>query len=184
MERITNITIFISLFVALSCSKVQTNIETMYSETSSIRGESFNPSEGNHVSINDIHNIVSRDFPVTKNDSNSYEISTHLDEKSDTLMYILNLGNNEGWRIYSSDKRTPAILAEGDKGSFSMEEGNPAVTAWLSCMATNIAMVKRAADDELIFNDSDINSNKKFWQQSQMSSRLLDPDLLIIGIVI
>lgn len=179
MKRITNIAIFISLFVAISCSKV-TSIETIFSENSSIRDENLNSREDNHVSISDIHNIVSRDFPVTKNDSGSYEISVYLDEKSDTLMYILNLGNNEGWRIYSSDKRTPAILAEGDKGSFSMEDGNPAVIAWLSCMATNIAMVKCAADDELMFDDSEISSNKTFWQQTRMNSRLLDPDLPIL----
>lgn len=180
MRRITDIATFIFLFVVLSCSKLPTSIEALHFENSYNNDESYNLNYDNHVSINDIHRIINRDFPTTKNDSSSYDISVYLDEKSDTLMYILNYGNNDGWKIYSSDKRTPAILAEGDKGSFSIEDGNPAIVAWLSCMATNIAKVKSASDEELTFNDNEINSNKTFWQQPQISSRLIDPDQTLI----
>ena len=168
------------ILVAFSCSKIEPGDVVSPLETSSIEEALIASSSDNHVSLNDILEVISRDYPATKNADYSYELSSYVGDDSDTLMYILNLGNGDGWKIYSSDKRTPAILAEGEKGYFSLEEGSPAVAAWVSCMAADMARVKGSTDDELTFNDDEISSNKAFWPGLQMQSRLFDPSQPII----
>ena len=42
-------------------------------------------------------------------------------------MYVVNFANGNGWKIISADTRTPSILAEGDYGSFSLNNASPSV---------------------------------------------------------
>ncbi len=179
MKRLAFATVSL-IMVAFSCSKVDPEIVVSPLETSSDEEEVFSSVSDNHVSLNDILEVISRDLPATRSAEYSYDLSSYVGEESDTLMYILNLGEGDGWKIYSSDKRTPAILAEGDKGYFSLEEGSPAVAAWMSCMAADMSRVKSSTDAELTFNNEEISSNKAFWPGSQAQSRGFDPDLPIL----
>ena len=174
MKRLAFATVSL-IMVAFSCSKVDPGIVVSPLETSSDEEEVFSSVSDNHVSLNDILEVISRDLPATRSAEYSYDLSSYVGEESDTLMYILNLGEGDGWKIYSSDKRTPAILAEGDKGYFSLEEGSPAVAAWMSCMAADMSRVKTSTDEELTFNNEEISSNKAFWPGSQAQSRGFDP---------
>lgn len=178
MERFTFATVSL-LLVALSCSKIERGTVVPPLETGSVEEVLIASTSDNSVSLNDILEVISRDHPATKNADYPYELSSYVGDDSDTLMYILNLGEGDGWKIYSSDKRTPAILAEGDEGYFSLDEGSPAVAAWMSCVASDMARIKNASDDELTFNNDEIISNKSFWLGSQGQSRLLDPNLPI-----
>lgn len=90
-------------------------------------------------------------------------------------MYIVNFNNNHGWRIYSSDKRTPAVIAYGEKGYFSINEGSPAFKIWISNMVQDITKIRNASDNELKFTNDEIISNKAFW--SQDGSRYVNPPL-------
>lgn len=78
-------------------------------------------------------------------------------------MYIVNYGDNDGWQILSSDARTPAVIAYGDQGRFSLEDGSPAAQVWMECMAADIAAVKRARDEELNFSKEEISANRAKW---------------------
>lgn len=123
--------------------------------------------DSNRVSITDIYGIIAKDFPQTKGSIgvNDFEVTSYVRNRTDTLMYILNTGGN-GWKIYSPDKRTPAILAEGDRGSFSLEDGSPAVAVWLDCLANDMERVLESSDDELTFSSEDIQAYKGFWNRS------------------
>lgn len=124
---------------------------------------------GNKVSVSDIHHIISREFSQNKSAvSLDYKIESYISKTADTLMYIVNFDNNRGWRIYSSDKRTPAIIAEGENGYFSIEEGSPAVGAWISYVADNLSKVHRATDEELTFSDAQIQENRSFWADNKI----------------
>lgn len=131
----------------------------------------------NSVSISDVHRIIARDYPQIKSqNADCYKITSYVNENIDTLMYIVNFTDGTGWRIYSSDKRTPAILAEGDKGYFSIDEGSPALKAWMSCMSEDIARVRESTDAELIFSNEEITDNKSYWASE--GSRFLDYPLI------
>jgi len=123
--------------------------------------------DSSRVSLSDIYDVIERDFPQTKgsNAINDFEVTSYVRNRTDTLMYIVNSGGN-GWKIYSSDKRTPPILAEGDKGYFSLEEGSPSVAVWLDCLASDMERVLRSSDEELTFSKEDIQANKMFWMGS------------------
>lgn len=95
------------------------------------------------VSKKDLDFLLSTDVTSLKSGLLNYDISVYQGEDNDTLLYIVNFRNG-GWRIYSSDKRTPAVLAEGEKGSFSLDEGSPAVAVWINCMSKDATSYKKA----------------------------------------
>ena len=107
------------------------------------------------VSLSDISAVLQRNQPITKgHQSSQASVTPYLDDKGkDTLMYIVNYPDGNGWKIFSSDKRTPAVIAEGEHGSFSLEGGSPAVAAWMDCAAKDIARVRRSTDDQLQIHD-------------------------------
>ena len=146
-------------------------VSTLLCFTLSCSKEGLLPKEGSSlskghsyvVSSKDIADILYRDMaPSRTTDTNSFEIQPYCQEESDTLLFIVNFKNG-GWRIYSSDKRTPAIIAEGEKGYFSFEDGSPAVLSWIDCMASDIARVRRASDKDLLFTEEEISANKNYW---------------------
>ncbi|MCF0185360.1 MAG: C10 family peptidase [Bacteroidaceae bacterium] len=117
--------------------------------------------------------MIERDFPNTK--GTYVEVKPYLNAASDTLMYIVNNKSLGGWKIYSSDKRTPAILAEGDSGYFSIEDGSPAVAIWISQMGEDISRVKKAKDEELIFSKEEIGIYRSQWATS--TQKIIDKDI-------
>lgn len=90
-----------------------------------------------------------------------YSLSVYT-TNADTLLYIVNYREG-GWKIFSSDKRTPPILAEAEHGRFSIEDGSPAVSVWLDRMAIDIARVRRSSDEKLAFSAEEIKTNLAFW---------------------
>lgn len=121
----------------------------------------------NHVSKDDMDYLLSNGTSVTKTtESPNYVMTPYVINKTDTVLYIVNFKDG-GWRIYSSDKRTPAIIAEGEKGYFSIEEGSPAVSMWIHHMGYDILKVSHSKDEQLIFTDEEINDNISFWEESR-----------------
>lgn len=150
---------FAVITLAITCSKE----EVVYHNRTVPREKV--PSFGNTVSMSDVMALLGGSVPLSKTDvGDKYDITPYLGENSDTLMFIVNTKNREGWKIYSSDKRTPAVLAEGEHGYFSIEDGSPAVAVWMDCMAKDIARVRRAKDEELTFSAEEIAANKDFWE--------------------
>lgn len=139
------------------------------------------PSLQNHVTLNDIERILERDHRRTKSSSDSHaEIIPYIGDELDTLMYIVNFDNNKGWKVFSSDKRTPAIIAEGDQGHFSLEEGNPAIKLWMSFTSENIKRVVKSSNSSLSFSPDEIRSNQSFWAGSAAPMSNIDPPIITL----
>ena len=61
----------------------------------------------------------------------------------DTLLYVVNFSNNNGWIVLSGDKRTEAILASAQTGHFNKRNlGGSAV--WMNELANNIYGIKQS----------------------------------------
>ena len=121
-------------------------------------------SQDNYVKIGQVLEFAARKHPLTKASGEpDFDVSPYCGSSGDTLLYIVNYGDNDGWQILSSDARTPAVIAEGETGSFSLTEGSPAVQVWLDCTAQDIAAVRRASDSELNFSKDEIAANKQVW---------------------
>lgn len=168
-SRIAVCSFLLSFCIFVSCQKFDTNIAVPSSSSS------YDMVSRDHVSLNDIRLVVERDYPSTKSNS-QYQIFPYIGENSDTLMYIVNLPEDGGWRIYSSDKRTPAIVAEGDRGRFSLEEGNPAVKFWMAITAESMKRISMSNDDDLMFGGDVINTNRSFWSSTPLS--VIDPPVI------
>ena len=117
------------MIVIVSCSKYET-IHVNDAQNNNVQNEIQNT----RVTIDDVYGIVKRDFSNVKSSvlEDKFTIIPYTGNSLDTLMYIVNFGNNSGWQIYSSDKRIPAILARGDVGHFTLNEGSPAVAIWMN----------------------------------------------------
>ena len=122
-----------------------------------------NQTTSNNVTMTDIMNVVERSNHQCKSTVDQVEVTPYINTERDTLMYIVNYRNGQGWKIFSSDKRTPAILAEGEEGYFSLEEGSPSLAFWMSCVADDIAKVRNSTDEELSFSEDEIRFNKAYW---------------------
>lgn len=70
------------------------------------------------------------------------EIIPIVDIYKDTLFYAVNFF--PGWKLISSDKRTPFVLAENEQGEFSLCDMDYGAGLWLECMAQDLKEVKRS----------------------------------------
>ena len=134
----------------------------------------------NFVSMNQVLNYIGKDIPVTKSSQSEYRLDMYCSASGDTLMYIINYGNCDGWQILSSDTRTPAVIAESDTGFFSLEEGSEGFRIWIACTAADIAYIRNCRDEELNFTTEEISVHKSFWDSRQGTDSLpsrIDPNL-------
>lgn len=129
----------------------------------------------NVVSFNDICSLVEKE--KTKGvDFIDCRIEPYIGPSSDTLMYILNYGKGHGWKVLSSDKRTPAVLAEGEIGSFVLDGVNPGPRLWMQSVAEDLSIIRRSKDEELTFSAKEIEFNRSFWTDEPV--RIIDPPVI------
>ena len=127
-----------------------------------------NPDTTNFVSLDKVKEFANQHILRTKGDVNiEVKIETYGKIADTPLLYVVNYGKSDGWQILSSDARTPAVIAEGDNGYFSLEEGSPAVRVWMDMMAGSIASVRKAKDNELSISEEDIFVNKNRWTKEK-----------------
>lgn len=110
--------------------------------------------------------------------------------QGDTLLYIVNFKENKGWSIISADKRTPAILASSEKGSFDINKVNQSVLIWLDETSNRIYNLKKTTEgdttkaDYKLWNNIEILTNQKpqkvgspldggYWQLVSITSQTL-----------
>ena len=140
-----------------------------------------NPDTTNFVSLDQVKEFANQHILQTKGDLNvEVKIEPYGKIANTPLLYVVNYGKSDGWQILSSDARTPAVIAKGDKGAFSLEEGNPAVRIWMDMTADNIASVRKSKDEELVFTKEDIDVHKKVWGKNNREKeirKILDPDV-------
>lgn len=132
--------------------------------------------QSDFVSYSDIQSFLAKEV-ITKGLSNEdCVVDPYIGPSLDTLMYIVNYGQGRGWKVISSDKRTPAILAEGDKGSFVLNGDNPGPTLWMQGVAEDMAIIRCAKDTELTFTADEIAFNRSFWTGNPV--RIIDPPVI------
>ncbi|MBR4002096.1 MAG: C10 family peptidase [Bacteroidales bacterium] len=154
----------LSVLICLGCSKAE--VASIIEESRPI----LEVASDNFVSIDQIQNYANNFRPQSKsNDEPDYTIMPYGELDDTPLVYIVNYGEGDGWQILSSDARTPAVIAEGERGHFSLNEGSPAVRIWMDCMSEDIAAVRKARDDELSFSPEEIAANKQIWYGSSPS---------------
>lgn len=118
---------------------------------------------GDFVTPGQVKSVLQKMFPQTKvSEETGFEVEAVTGAAGDTLMYIVNISGG-GWKVLSADARTPAVLAEGDEGSFSIEEACDGLKAWMDCVASDMEAVRSAATEELNFTSEEISANRTFW---------------------
>ena len=95
-----------------------------------------------------------------------------------TRRFIINYSDGNGWKILSSDIRTPAVLAESDTGSFSMNDDDSGIAVWLDIMSTNMNNISKSPDKDLAFTNEEILSNRSVWTGERI---ILDPIIVEDG---
>lgn len=171
MRILKHLPIFSLLFFAISCAKLHEHPIDKESITSEVK-------EDNVVSLNDIIQFAALKSPITKSGMRAdYSIDAYKGRDQDTLMYIVNYGNGDGWVIVSADNRTPPILAESDNGYFFLDEQNGGLMVWMDMLATNMARVISSEDDGLSFTKEEIALNRSFWtgKKSRGGGGILPP---------
>ncbi|MCQ2135206.1 MAG: C10 family peptidase [Bacteroidales bacterium] len=127
------------------------------------------------VGIEDIRKYASLNVPPTKGNLD-YTIDAIVGEEADTLMYVINYGGGNGWRVISADKRTPAVIAEGDRGRFSLENGSPSMELWLEDIKRTMARIRESSNDALAFSESEISANVSAWTGNSIDKVVPTPD--------
>lgn len=121
------------------------------------------------VNLEQINDYASRCFSQTRsNDTLTCDIYPVVGDDADTLMYIINYGNGEGWKIISADNRTPAIIAESQIGSFKLETDNPSVRFWLDCISEDMKIIRQSPNELLNFDEDEIAVNRAFWAKDNL----------------
>lgn len=129
--------------------------------SASFIGDSF-AQDNSFVGLDRVIDRFGSEYGTTKSSSH-LDIQPVISESNDTALYILNYGHNKGWKLISSDVRTPAILAESHYGAFSLEDGNPGLSSWIDCLVKDMSDIRHSPDSKLSFSEEEIAANKAFW---------------------
>lgn len=122
----------------------------------------------NKLSFSEINDFALSLVPQTRNDNKNYELRPILGEKNDTIIYVLEFGNE--WKLISSDRRVPPILAEGFGGGFSEIMQDSAAIIWINAMKADMQAVKETATQEIKMSAEEINANQLFWSSFNAKS--------------
>lgn len=159
MKRIILIVLACLVISTMGCNKII--LQESVSETKTLT-DSFSD---NFVSLEQIHSYLGNNAPLTRNAAGDYEIEPILGKEGDTLIYIVRFNNGEGWRILSADARTPAIIAESEKGSLCLDSDNDGILIWLDGVKKDLSIIRHSPDDNLSFSKEQIEFNKSVWSK-------------------
>lgn len=161
---------FIILLVILFCGCTKDNSLKM------TKDKETPTAQDNVVSFEDIYSFISKEGSTKGVIIADCKIEPYIGTSFDTLMYVINYGRKKGWVVLSSDKRTPAILAEGDKGSFVLNGDNPGLRLWMQGVAEDMYTIRHSKDEELTFSAREIEENRSFWTNEPI--RIIDPPII------
>lgn len=160
MKSIYYITAVIAIASVCSCtddtddSFINVSVSEMQETTSS---------ENHFVHLSDVQTLTKTQQRSTRAVDQQANIVCYTDAEQDTLLYICDKGD-EGWTIYSSDTRVPAIVAESSEGNFAKASENEALMAWISTIAEDMKVIRHTSDRGLNFTEEEIATNKEFWE--------------------
>lgn len=154
MKHIENISIFIFSIFLLSCNKVGITEQTKYAD----EGQSYlsytrTVSDAKELALSASSLLDSETKGMHRNVSSAICIvatDTKSSVVSDTLMYVFNYDNNEGFAIVNADVRMDPFICVTESGSFTGEgnTGNPAFDSYLEDVK-EIIFMSRFVDEPL-----------------------------------
>lgn len=160
------VVLVLSIFT-LSCSKIEVDNQISNRVSDFSNRSSFIPEQKVHRFVN--QRRLSSKASLDPN----YTIEAYETECGDTLMYLINFGQENGWMIISADDRTPVTLAEAPRGSISFSDNNPGFKTWLYILSNNMKRVRKSSDEQLSFSTEEIQYFKSCWEEEPQ----LDPGL-------
>ena len=125
--------------------------------------------ESNWVTMDNVVALSTVSTDSTRTSADELTFDCIRDADNDTLLYVCNKRGG-GWTLYSSDMRTPPIVAQSDHGSFEELMQIDVAKAWVQGMADDIKVIRTLADDQLNFTNAEIEANKNLWKS------VTDPD--------
>lgn len=140
--------ILIPICGLLSCSNEMEEEQSLVLMTKSSASVSSN--NGETAIERDINNFITQmkfgGISAYSNDSQNYSLTPFVYE-GDTVMYIANYAS--GWDLFSTDRRTPLIMASSDTGSFDPDDSSmaPAFRSYLYSVAEELHNVKQSGTD-------------------------------------
>lgn len=158
MRRLFFIVLFCLLFI--SCNRVfeePIRIADFMLNASQWEGGAFN---SNEVSIKDVMEYAKVTFPKTKGEK-SFIVIPLVDDLADTLIFVIKF--EKGFRLVSSDKRVPPILAENDESDYDSWLENESRRHWINMMAADMKVIKATPDQELLIPLEEQNQYRAFW---------------------
>ncbi len=136
--------------------------------TNSMLEEASAELENNHintstnVTFDDVKALFRSTLPLQTRADIKDDVEFIIDDENDTLFYIINWPEG-GWKMYASDKRVPAVVAEVPNGHFSLSSVYPMMGDWLEAMCEDMKIVKRVNDEALSFTKEEIAANRDYW---------------------
>ena len=182
MKKTSNILLLAFAFTA--CTNPIEEYNDWNAET-----ESLNLKSDYSVKYADVLTLSQSQNAASGASTRSLEIECITNESNDTLLYVCEKPDG-GWVIYSSDTRTPAVVANSDEGSFESLKQIDGARLWIQSMAEDLAAIKRLPDDKLNFTPKEIENNKAFWKsisspdkyiKEKLKAQTRDAELLITG---
>lgn len=117
---------------------------------------------GSKLSFQDIQTLVGAFRPHTRAANTEEYVFITDDEDGDTLFFVVNYPEG-GWKMYASDKRVPAVVAECENGRFDLSETEEMMGTWFDAMKEDMKAVRQAQDYELNFTAEEIEENVNRW---------------------
>ena len=131
-----------------------------------------------NVSLADVNT-----FLEISESNNSLGISWNIEPviySGDTLLYIVNYDQANGWKIISADKRTQCVFAEENTGEFELDKLNPGIATWIDDLAERIFVLKKHGEfdtSDVSYNIwSDIKNYRSFKSQKDDIKTMIPPD--------
>lgn len=133
-----NILILILIFAFIGCESIDMSDGIMVSESVDDPAQAKTGGFTFNVSLK-----TAKYFAETQNPGKKLKSVEPLVYSDDTVMYLINYANAEGWMVLSGDKRFEPVLTVHETGNFSNESTNEGLDLWFSGIAENISYVKK-----------------------------------------
>lgn len=129
------------LVAIVACSQLEAPI-MLPEEAAPVSSYNITLSEINRI---DFSRLIA---PQTKASTSLSKEITPIVEDADTLLYVINYGDNDGWVLASADRRTSAVMAMGETGDFDYQTAltNDGLAAWLNTVKDGIKFLKEHPD--------------------------------------
>ncbi|MBO4965697.1 MAG: C10 family peptidase, partial [Muribaculaceae bacterium] len=97
---------------------------------------------------------------------------------ADTLLYLINYADNNGFALVSADKRLPAIYAISDEGHFEFADTlqNNGLAFFMKTVDNSINYSMEQQADIIVPNDS-VHWNKNYYDQFKFTYNVIQPKL-------